>query len=218
MKLPQIPYFHVDHILSSQGGTAIVYWGVDLRSGYPVAIKQLYASRAKSLDLKLEANRYLYLCHPNLTRLVDFVINGDQCFLVMEYVEGMTLDEYQNKRTGPMPDEMVVPIFLQLLDTIEYLHNNNTLHLDIKPNNVMIKNDGKIKVLDMGISAKIRGEETNSKVSGTPAFMPPEQFERGRLGKYTDIFALGARGTDPRTFRFRAFSRSSRRRSLWDGN
>lgn len=169
----------------------MVYWGVDLRSGYPVAIKQLYASRARSLDLKAEANRYLYLCHPNLTKLVDFIVDGDQCFLVMEFVEGMTLDQYQSQRTGPMPDEVAIPIFLQLLDTIAYLHENDTLHLDIKPNNVMINDAGKIKVLDMGISAKIRGDGTNVKACGTPAFMPPEQFERGRLGKYTDIFALG---------------------------
>lgn len=191
MKLPSIPYFHVDRVLSDKGGTAVVYWGVDLRSGYPVAIKQLYASKSKSLDLKSEANSYLYLCHPNLTKLVDFVVNGDQCFLIMEFVEGIELDEYQAKRTGPMPDEVAIPIFLQLLDTIGYLHENDTLHLDIKPNNIMLKNDGKIKVLDMGISAKIRAEGTSTKVCGTPSFMPPEQFERRKLGRYTDMFALG---------------------------
>ena len=151
MKLPSIPYYHVDHVLSDKGGTAVVYWGVDLRSGYPVAIKQLYASKSKSLDLKAEANRYLYLSHPNLTKLVDFVVSGDQCFLIMEFVEGIGLDEYQATRSGPMPDEVAIPIFLQILDTIGYLHENNTLHLDIKPNNIMLKSDGKIKVLDMGI-------------------------------------------------------------------
>ncbi len=191
IKLPSIPYYHVERVLSSAGGSAVVYWGVDLRSGYPVAIKQLYASRAKALDLQAEANRYLYLCHPNITRLVDFVVGGDQCFLIMEYVEGMNLDDYQRTRTGPLPDELAIPIFLQLLDTVAYLHDNNTLHLDLKPNNVMIKDDGSIKVLDMGISAKIRGGENNGKLRGTPSFMPPEQFERRRLGRYTDIFALG---------------------------
>lgn len=191
MKLPSIPYYHVDHVLSDKGGTAVVYWGVDLRSGYPVAIKQLYASKSKSLDLKAEANRYLYLSHPNLTKLVDFVVSGDQCFLIMEFVEGIGLDEYQATRSGPMPDEVAIPIFLQILDTIGYLHENNTLHLDIKPNNIMLKSDGKIKVLDMGISAKIRGEGAGTKVCGTPSFMPPEQFEQRKLGKYTDIFALG---------------------------
>ncbi len=191
MKLPSIRYYHVDHVLSGDGGTAMVYWGVDLRSGYPVAIKQLYASRTRSVDLRSEANRYLYLSHPNLTKLVDFVVEGDQCFLIMEFVEGMTLDKYQSTRTGPMPDHVALPIFLQLLDTIAYLHQNDTLHLDIKPNNVMIQEDGKIKVLDMGISAKIKNGGIHTKVCGTPAYMPPEQSERGVLGRYTDIFALG---------------------------
>lgn len=189
--LPSIPYYHVERVLSSAGGSAMVYWGVDLRSGYPVAIKQLYTSKAKSVDLQAEANRYLYLAHPNVTRLVDFVLDGEQCYLIMEFVEGETMDEYQRKRTGPMPDEVAIPIFLQLLETVQYLHDNNTLHLDLKPSNVMIKPDGRIKVLDMGISAKIRGGESNGKLRGTPAYMPPEQFQRGRLGRYTDIFALG---------------------------
>lgn len=191
MKLPSIPYYAVDRVLSSAGGSAMVYWGVDLRSGFPVAIKQLYTSRTKSLDLQAEANRYLYLTHPNITRLVDFVVDGEQCYLIMEFVEGMTLDEYQKTRTGPLADEVAIPIFLQLLETVGYLHQNNTLHLDLKPSNVMIKDDGSIKVLDMGISAKIRGGDNDGKLRGTPSYMPPEQFQRGRLGKYTDIFALG---------------------------
>lgn len=189
--LPSIPYYHVGHVLSRAGGSAIVYWGVDLRSGFPVAIKQLYASRATSLSLQKEANRYLYLAHPNITRLVDFVMDGDQCYLIMEYVEGMTMDEYQKTHTGPLPAETAIPIFLQLLETIGYLHRNNTLHLDIKPSNVMIKADGSIKVLDMGISAKIREVQDGGQLRGTPSYMPPEQFERRQLGRYTDIFALG---------------------------
>lgn len=190
-ELPKIPYYHVDRVLSSSGGTAVVYWGVDLRSGFPVAIKHLYASKATQFDLKSEANKYLYLSHKNITRLVDFVVDGNQCYLVMEYVDGMPLDEYQRTRTGPLSEEIAIPVFLQLLDTVAYLHHNKVLHLDIKPNNIMIRKDMSIKVLDMGISAKINGKRENPRVCGTPAFMPPEQFEKKPLGRYTDIFALG---------------------------
>lgn len=189
--LPVIPYYHVDRVLSCSGGTAVVYWGIDLRSGFPVAIKQLYASKSKQFDLKSEANKYLYLSHKNITKLVDFVVEGNQCYLVMEYVDGIPLDEYQRTRTGPLSEEVAIPVFLQLLDTIAYLHHNQVLHLDIKPNNIMLGRDMSIKVLDMGISAKINGKRENPKVCGTPAFMPPEQFEKKRLGRYTDIFALG---------------------------
>lgn len=189
--LPHIPYYHVDRILSSSGGTAAVYWGIDLRSGYPVAIKHLYASKATLFDLKSEANKYLYLSHKNITKLVDFVVDGSQCYLVMEFVDGVTLDDYQRTRTGPLSEEVAIPIFMQILDTIAYLHHNKVLHLDIKPNNIMICKDMSVKVLDMGISAKISGKRNNPKVCGTPAFMPPEQFEKKPLGRYTDIFALG---------------------------
>ncbi|MDR1594874.1 MAG: serine/threonine protein kinase [Prevotellaceae bacterium] len=193
--LPQIPYYHIDRVINS-GGTAVVYWGIDLRSGLPVAIKAIYPSRAGDQFIlqrfREEANHYLYLSsHPNITKLVDFVEYKGQFYLVMEYIEGMSLDEYQYKRTGPLVEEVAIPMFLQILDTIGYLHDNNLLHLDIKPGNIMVMHDCRIKILDMGISAKINDKSNNLKTCGTPAFMPPEQFEHGDLGTYTDIFALG---------------------------
>jgi serine/threonine-protein kinase len=193
-ELPKIPYYHIDHVINS-GGTAIVYWGIDLRSGFPVAIKAIYPSRAKDEFIlrrfREEANHYLYLSHPNITKLVDFVDYHGQFYLVMEYVEGVPLDEYQHTRTGPIAEEIAIPMFLQILDTIGYLHSKSMLHLDIKPNNIMVMHDRRIKILDMGISAKINDKSNNLKTCGTPAFMPPEQFEQGELGTYTDIFALG---------------------------
>lgn len=192
--LPQIPYYHVDSVISS-GGTAVVYLGVDLRSGFPVAIKALYPSRAKNdfimQKFREEANHYLYITHPNITKLVDFVEDRGRFYLVMEYVEGFSLDEYQRTRTGPLAEEIAIPMFLQILNTIAYLHQNNILHLDIKPSNIIVQQDRKIKILDLGISAIINDKSSNLKTCGTPAFMPPEQFEHGIQGRYTDIFALG---------------------------
>jgi serine/threonine-protein kinase len=192
--IPKIPYYHIERVINS-GGTAIVYWGIDLRSGFPVAIKAIYPSRVKDgfilQHFREEANHYLYLSHPNITKLVDFVEDNGQFYLVMEYVEGVTLDEYQNTQTGPLPEEVAVPMFLQILDTIDYLHSNDMLHLDIKPNNIMVLSDRRIKILDMGISAKMNDMSSSLRACGTPAFMPPEQFEQGELGIYTDIFALG---------------------------
>ena len=192
MTLPKIPYYHVDSELGA-GGTGIVYRGIDLRSGYIVAIKALYASRAKDSfvmeKFREEANHYLYLNHPNITRLVDFIEDKGMYYLVMEYVEGSPLDEYIGRITGPMCDEILIPMFLQILDTIAYLHQSGVLHLDIKPSNIMVLKDRSIKILDMGISAKVN--ETNVKKCGSPAFMAPEQIKGERLGYYTDIFALG---------------------------
>ncbi|MCL2650262.1 MAG: FHA domain-containing serine/threonine-protein kinase [Candidatus Azobacteroides sp.] len=195
MNLPKIPYYHIDSLISS-GGTANVYRGVDLRSGREVAVKALFSKFAKNDfimgNFRKEADRYLHLSHPNIVKLVDFVEDKDQFYLIMEYVDGVPLDVYLNT-TGPMSDKTVIPLFCQILDTIEYLHNHEDkiLHLDIKPNNIMVLENQQIKVLDMGISAIINEKNDNPKRCGTPAFMAPEQINRGELGLYTDIFALG---------------------------
>ena len=192
MTLPKIPNYHIDSEIGA-GGTGTVYRGINLHTHYGVAIKILHPSRTKDpfvvKKLLEEANNYLYLDHPNITKLVDYIVyNGMYC-LVMEYVEGVTLDEYLCKTTGPMCDEILIPMFLQILDTIAFLHQNRVLHLDIKPNNIMVLNDRTIKILDMGISALIN--EPNIKKCGSPAYMSPEQIKGENLGYYTDIFALG---------------------------
>lgn len=200
--LPQIPGFYIDKVLSRAGGTGIVYFGIDLRSGYPVAIKQLYTSRAKNPSIveafRREANNYIYLEHPKITRLVDFIEQNGVCYLVMEFLKGQTLDAFQKTRTGPMADEVLLPIFMQVLETVDYIHNVATpicpqgmLHLDIKPSNIMVQDDLSIKVMDLGISATISDHVQMSSVCGTPAYMPPEQAHKGQLGPYTDVFALG---------------------------
>lgn len=192
MKLPNIPYYHVDRLLSS-GGTAAVYRGIDLRSGYVVAIKALFSTRAKDNYIlehfRSEANNYIYLSHPNLVKLVDFVENNGRYYLIMEFIDGTPMDLYLNTVTGPMSEEVLVPMFMQVLSTVAYLHHQKILHLDIKPNNIMILNDRSIKVIDLGISAKIT--DRNIKKAGTPPFMAPEQIKNHYPGFYTDIFALG---------------------------
>jgi serine/threonine-protein kinase len=194
MTLPKIPYYHIDSLLS-EGGTAAVYRGIDLRSGYEVAVKALFTNRAKDdfimQRFREEANHYLYLSHPNITRLVDFIEDSDRFYLVMEFVDGVPLDDYLNRITGPMSEETLIPMFCKILETIAYLHQNGVIHLDIKPNNIMILNNDSIKILDMGISAIINDKNSNPKKCGTPAFMAPEQVNQGELGFYTDIFALG---------------------------
>ena len=200
--MPEIPGYIVDRVLSRAGGTGIVYFGINLRNGFPVAIKQLYASRAQNPAIveafRNEAINYVYVQHPCITKLVDFVEQNGTCYLIMEFLKGQTLDAYQRAKTGPMPDEIAVPIIMKVLETVGYIHNvstpfspNGMLHLDIKPSNIMIGDNLSVKVMDMGISSTISNHNTNQRVCGTPAFMPPEQAHRGQLGPYTDIFAIG---------------------------
>ena len=195
MKLPAIPNYQVYKVLNNSGGTSIIYSGKDVRTNQIVAIKNPRLNNQYSLQLlRQEAQSQLNLSskrHPNITKLMDYVEANDTAYLVMEYINGMSLDEYQRAKTGPMVDETAVPLFLQMLDAVGFIHKCGYLHKDIKPGNFMVRNDMIIKILDMGISAKLKDKDNNPRICGTPSFMPPEQFEKRPLGAYTDVFALG---------------------------
>jgi serine/threonine-protein kinase len=135
---------------------------------------------------------YLYLSHPNIPKLVDFIDLEDKelMYIVMEFIEGKTLEDYLYREIGLIPEQKALPMFVEILDTVAFIHNRGYLHLDIKSNNVMIQPDGKLKLIDLGIASRM-SEASSSTGFGTPAYMPPEQSEMGNCGKYTDVFALG---------------------------
>lgn len=194
--LPKIPLYHVDHLIA-EGGTAKVYWGIDLRSGFPVAIKELKIRHFKNHIVRekfknVETQLYLYMQHPNIPKLVDFIDMGEreQLYIIMEFIQGKSLEHYIYREIGLIPEQKALPMFLEILDTVDYLHRNGILHLDIKSNNVMIQPNGRIKLIDLGIASRM-SDASNSTGFGTPAYMPPEQSEKGKCGQFTDIFALG---------------------------
>lgn len=193
---PLMPLYYIDHLIA-EGGTAKVYWGIDIRSGFPVAIKELKIRHFKNTVIRekfknVETQLYLYMQHPNIPRLVDFIDMHEQekLFIIMEFVQGKSLEQYIYGEIGLIPEEKALPMFIDILDTVAYLHNNGVLHLDIKSNNIMLQPNGKIKLLDMGIASRM-SDASDSTGFGTPAYMPPEQSEKRQCGRYTDIFALG---------------------------
>lgn len=194
MNFPTFEYYEVTGVIA-ESGTAIIYQGVNLLDGSVVAIKSLLPKRRMDpfivAKFKEEANHYLYLSHPNITRLVDFIDRGNNLYLVVEYVEGVTLLDYMISLGRPLNDSELYNAFSQILDTIAYLHQNQIIHLDIKPENIMIRPDGQIKILDMGISAKLNDQKQRTRICGSPSFMAPEQIDGKELGRHTDIFALG---------------------------
>lgn len=196
-ELPQIPNYHIGHLVA-EGGTAKVYWGIDLRSGFPVAIKELKIRHINNPIIKekfkqIEAQLYLRMKHRNIPRLVDFIdIPERQLFcIVMEFVNGRTLEQYIYNEIGLIPEKKALPIFVEVLDTVAYLHSKGILHLDIKSNNIMLQPDGNLKLLDLGIASRMSEASSSNTGFGTPAYMPPEQSEMRECGRYTDIFALG---------------------------
>lgn len=192
-KIPVIPYYKVIRLIQ-EGGSSAVYEGIDLRSKDVVAIKALSSNKAKDAFMlkhfKEEANHYLLLNHPNIPKLVDFVINDGQLYLIMEYVKGMDLGKYL-QANGPLNEDMTIHFFTMILDTIAYLHRQKILHLDIKPSNIMVTERLGIKILDLGISAMVSEGENLKKKCGSPSFMSPEQIRGGKLGFYTDIYQIG---------------------------
>ncbi len=191
-----MPLYYIDHLIA-EGGTAKVYWGIDRRSGFPVAIKELKIRHFKNTVIRekfknVETQLYLYMQHPNIPRLVDFIDMHEQekLFIIMEFIQGKSLEQYIYGEIGLIPEEKALPMFIDILDTVAYLHNNGVLHLDIKSNNIMLQPNGKIKLLDMGIASRM-SDASDSTGFGTPAYMPPEQSEKRQCGRYTDIFALG---------------------------
>lgn len=201
--LPKLANYHVGHLIA-EGGTARVYWGVDKRSGYPVAIKELKLRHMDNSAVRdnfrnMETQLMLYAQHPNIPQLVDFIDLPEkkQMFLVMEYVDGRSLDHYIYREIGLIPEQKALPMFLEILNTVGFLHRvriphmgitDGVLHLDIKSNNIMLLPNGRIKLIDLGIASRMGSDSTGF---GTPSYMPPEQTKGGHLGKYTDIFALG---------------------------
>lgn len=198
MDLPNLRQYRYDvfDVLSDSGGFARVYRAIDIKTGYLVAIKEPRKPTPEQLKaLEKEAQMYLYLSQKNehITKLKDFIKMPNQDYLVLEFIDGWTLDEYQRKVVkGPIRDNIAIPLFLQILDAVGYIHRNGYVHKDIKPANIMVrKTDMTVKMLDMGISAKLKDINNNARAVGTPAFMPPEQFQKEQCGPATDIFALG---------------------------
>jgi serine/threonine-protein kinase len=176
------------------GGTANLYLGVDLFTGHPVAVKELKPGffknemvREKFLE---EANRYLYLEHPNIVKLKDFIDKGDTQYLVMEYIDGHDLSDYVSNISGPLPLYSIALIMNEVLSAMDYAHDRNLIHLDLKPSNIMLTKEDRVKVIDFGIAHdKEKGELKT--VMGSPSYMSPEQIEGKELDHRSDIYSLG---------------------------
>lgn len=179
--------------LLAEGGTGKVYKAVDVSNGQLVAIKILHEANSRNQALVeqfiFEANQYLYLNHFHIVKLKNFTIKPIP-YLVMEFVQGETIEYRINNVTGPMPEHIVTNIMLQLLDAIAYAHSFNVLHLDIKPSNIMIDKNNMIKVLDFGIARNTLFDNITA-ADGTPFYMSPEQIKKQTVTERTDVYAIG---------------------------
>jgi serine/threonine protein kinase len=179
------------------GGVGEVFKGVDEMLKREVAIKVLrdeLASDPLFLErFRQEAQLHAKLSHPNVANVHAFLHEGDKQFLVMEYVAGVSLDEFV-RFGGPVPVERALSIFRRALDGIEHAHHCGIVHRDIKPANIMLADNGQVKVMDFGIARALDSQEHLTRlgqVAGTAKSMSPEQIRGAQADVRSDIYSLG---------------------------
>ncbi len=183
-----------------RGGMAAVYEARDTRRGTSCAIKEMSLStvpqheRPQAIQNFLAEARILSrLNHPNLPAFTDFFTEGTRHFLVMEFVDGSTLEELLEANNGPFSERRVLGWARQLCDVLEYLHGQQPpiIFRDLKPGNIMLTRAGHIKLIDFGIARLFRfSTAQDTQLLGTPGFAPPEQYGSSQTDARSDIYSL----------------------------
>ena len=178
------------------GGMANVYLAHDLILDRDVAVKVLrleYTHDAEFIArFEREVQSATSLAHPNIVNIYDVGEESHILYMVMEYVDGMTLKEYIFKN-HPVPVATAMNIMKQVLSAIATAHNNELIHRDIKPQNILIDSSGQVKVTDFGIAIALSATsltQTNS-IMGSVHYLSPEQARGETATKQSDIYALG---------------------------
>lgn len=194
----QILNYKIEKLIS-EGGMGKVYLGKHLQLNRKVAIKVLHPHLIYSQEFRsrfhAEANLLAQLKHPNIVTLYDYYESTDFLALILEYVEGITMEDYL-KKNGYIAQNQIISLFQQVLDAFEYAHGQGIIHRDIKPANIMLQDSSeglKVKILDFGI-AKIKDNLTKTQTGtqmGTILYMSPEQVKGQKVDVRSDIYSLG---------------------------
>ncbi|MGB9720622.1 MAG: serine/threonine protein kinase [bacterium] len=177
-----------------KGGMAQVYTAIQGSLDRVVVLKQM----KRNLDgeaqarFKREARICANLHHKNIVEIYDYFREGGEHYLVMEYIEGMSLDDLIEKE-APFHPLLTAAIAREVCLALVCAHKNGIIHRDIKPKNILISKDGVVKLADFGVARDIDAPDltTTGAIIGTPFYMSPEQAGGGRAGFQSDIFSLG---------------------------
>jgi serine/threonine protein kinase len=210
----QLQNYRISSVLSC-GGFSIVYLAYD-ENDQPVAIKEYLPAQLalrkegdalpSIADENLATFRYGMKCffeegrslarlsHPNVVRVLNFFRANETVYMVMRYERGRTLQEHIQARRGAIKENFIRHVFTLLLNGLREVHSNKLLHLDIKPANIYIRNDGTPVLIDFGAARQTLAEEgLKLNPMYTPGFAPPEQYKnRELLGPWSDCYAIGA--------------------------
>ena len=196
---------HIDEVFDGRykikreigtGGMAIVYEAIDLKTGQSVALKMLKESISDNTQALRrfinESKAVAMMDHANIVKILDVSVKTEHKFIVMEYIKGITLRDYMNKK-GKLSWQEACAFITQILQALDHAHMRGVIHRDIKPQNIMIMEGGFIKVADFGI-AKIPNAETVTMVDhavGTIYYISPEQARGKKIDARSDLYSLG---------------------------
>jgi serine/threonine protein kinase len=177
------------------GGQGAVYEGID-ETGKIYAIKEMLDKFTDPRERKDAVERFNYeaellqgLSHPRIPRVYSHFTDEGRHYLTMDFVRGEDVEQLL-ERHGPLPEVQVLTWADQICDVLAHLHSRGLIYRDMKPSNVMIENDGAVKLIDFGITKLFKPTERGTQI-GTPGYAPPEQYQ-GLATPASDIYALGA--------------------------
>ncbi|HEV2580215.1 MAG TPA: WD40 repeat domain-containing serine/threonine-protein kinase, partial [Ktedonobacteraceae bacterium] len=204
-----------------KGGFGAVYKAADTLFGYRlVAIKEMEQSRLSPQEMaeaieafKREAHLLACLQHPNIPAVYDYFGEAGRWYLVMDFIAGVTLEDYlRTSRGGYLPVEKVLDLGVLLCTVLDYLHTRQPpiIFRDLKPANILVTASGRIYLIDFGIARHFKpGQVKDTVAFGSPGYAPPEQYGRTQTTPRADVYALGATlhqlltGDDPTQTPFR---------------
>jgi serine/threonine protein kinase len=180
-----------------KGATSVVYLARDPFANREVAIKLVHADTLRDKELgkrfqKLfltEASLAGKLSHPHIAAIYDAASEEAGSYLVMEYVNGGTLEQHVTPETL-LPIKSVIEIAFKCCKALEYAHQRGIIHRDIKPANILLTDDSDIKITDFGAALTVSSDTTQISGIGSPAYMSPEQLNEASLTHQTDMFSL----------------------------
>ena len=183
-----------------RGATSVVYWARDPFANREVAIKVIRNQPAQDTDLRRRYRKVFLneaalvgkLFHPHILTIYDAVSDDNLSYIVMEYVNGQTLEHYCDV-ANLLPVSKVVEIVFKCSLALAFAQRHGVIHCDIKPANILINDDTDIKISDFGAALYDDAEHTHLKGVGSPAYMSPEQVQDKEVSFHTDIYSLGVR-------------------------
>jgi len=181
-----------------QGGMAVVFAAMDTVMKRRVAVKMLHEQFQSNPNIVrrfiIESQAIARFNHNNIVKIYDVVVDGPQKFIVMEYLEGMTLNKYMSYKKGPIDWRDATIYIAQILRALDHAHQNGVVHRDIKPQNIMLLEGGYVKVMDFGIAKMLDAKDqtlTTNNAIGTVYYMSPEQAQGKSIDNRSDIYSLG---------------------------